>query len=405
VPLTWDGKDQNGRQVADGRYPVQVRFGRGRWRAAPNAVITVDTRPPVVTGDLPPDRTIAYGADGEDGVYTYTVTSDEPARVWPTVFRALPDGTVEQIWRPADPTPAGPGIPARLSWPAATGTPDRPAEDGTYLVGYEVRDLAGNVVHVPASFEPDATAGAAVVRVQDLEITPSRVIATFDQQVRVAQQLLTDGLPGVQVGAETGPPADGVPPPPARAGLYGLRVSGSSQTVWGWQPVAGRAVTLVVLPTYTWQLANPYDADGDGFPDVPPDSQGLDRPLGAAARGALDGLLRLGGPAMTAAGRSGAITDQRLEDLGIPRATRLLLVPAMRVWTPGLIARLQAFLQRGGRVALIGSPLDRRAQRTGTAIDVAEGTQRATLRGATRGTASAERAARRVRRARARPAA
>ncbi len=58
----------------------------------------------------------------------------------------------------------------------------------------------------------------------------------------------------------------------------------------------------------------------------------------------------------------------------------------MRVWTPGLVARLQAFLQRGGRVALIGSPLDRRGQRTGTAIDVAEGTQRATLRGATRGT-------------------
>jgi FlgD Ig-like domain len=406
VPLVWDGTDEAGRQVPDGRYQVQVRYGRGRWRAAPNAVITVDTRPPVVTGTLPAGRTIAYGADGDDGVYRYTVTSDEPGRVWPTVFRVLPDGTVERVWRPSEPVPIGAGVPVELTWPAAAGTPDRAADDGTYLVGYEMRDAAGNVVRLPASFEPGQTGDAAVVRVRGLDLTPStHAIGTFDDQVRVAQQLLTDALPGVQVGAVTGPPSAGVLAPPGRAGLYGLRVSGSTSTVWGWQPVAGRAATLVVLPTYTWQLANPYDANTDGFPDLSPAPQGLDRPVGDLARDGLDEVLRVSGPAMAAAGRSGAITDQRIDETGIPRRTRLLLVPAMHVWTPGLVGRLRAFLQRGGRVALIDAPLDRRGQRQGGTIVVADGVAPAVLPGATQGAAAAEQAARQVRRARAGPAA
>jgi hypothetical protein len=170
--------------------------------------------------------------------------------------------------------------------------------------------------------------------------------------------------------------------------------------VWGWQPVAGRAATLVVLPTYTWQLANPYDADGNGVPDVAPDTQSLDRPLGDGARVGLAELLRLAGPAIVAAGRSGAITDQRIEDDGIPKSVRLLLLPGMHVWSPGLRDRLRAFITRGGRVALISSPLDRRALRDGTAIVVADGTQPAGLTGVTRGSDDAVQVARRVRRGR-----
>jgi hypothetical protein len=268
-------------------------------------------------------------------------------------------------------------------------------------VGYEVRDAAGNIVRSPASFTPGETGTAAAVRVQALEITPSRQILTFDAQVQVAQQQLTDGLPGVQVGERTGPPATAVPRAPTRAGLYGLRVSGSRTTTWGYQPVAGKAVTLVVLPTYTWQFDNPYDAAADGFPDVAPAAQGLNRPLGDGARIGLEELLRLAGPSMAAAGRSGAITDQRIEEEGVPQATRLLLVPAMRVWTPGLRDRLRTFIARGGRVSLISSPLDRRGLRDGGAITVADGTDRAELAGVTRGADAAVKTAQRIRRARA----
>ena len=404
VSLTWDGRDEAGAQVADRSYQVQVRFARGRWRAAPNAVIRVDTSPPAVTAELPPGRRIGFGAAGDDGVYRYTVASDEAALAWPTVFNVSADGTVDEVWRPDDPVPLAVGKATELSWPAANRTAATPADDGTYLVGYEVRDAAGNIVRSPPSFGPGDTGTAAAVRVQSLEITPSRRVRTFDAQVQVAQQQLTDGLPGVQVGERTGPPEVAVPRAPTRAGLYGLRVSGTRTTVWGWQSVAGRAVTLVVLPTYTWQLANPYDADGDGFPDVAPAPQGLDRPLGDGARIGLEELLRLAGPAITAAGRSGAITDHRIEDEGIPKGVRLLLVPGMHAWSPGLRDRLRAFIGRGGRVALISSPLDRRALRDGTAIVVADGTDTAGLTGVTRGSGDAVQAARRVRRGRAAPA-
>jgi hypothetical protein len=401
VPLTWDGKDEAGKQVTDRSYQVQVRFARGRWRAAPNAQIRVDTSPPAITANLPTGRTIAFGAAGDDGVYRYTVTSTEAASAWPTVFHVAADGTVDEVWRPAEPVALAVGKATELSWPAANRTAATAADDGTYLVGYEVHDAAGNIVRSPPAFTPGDTGTAAAVRVRSLEITPSRRVRTFDAEVQVAQQQLTDGLPGVQVGERTAPPAVAVPRAPTRAGLYGLRVSGSRTTVWGWQPVAGRAVTLVVLPTYTWQLANPYDADGNGFPDVAPDTQSLDRPLGDGARVGLSELLRLAGPAIVAAGRSGAITDQRIEDEGIPKSVRLLLLPGMHVWSPGLRDRLRAFITRGGRVALISSPLDRRALRDGTAIVVADGTEPAGLTRVTRGSDAAVQTARRVRRGRA----
>ncbi len=125
-----------------------------------------------------------------------------------------------------------------------------------------------------------------------------------------------------------------------------------------------------MLPTYSWQFDNPYDEASDGFPDIAPAAQGLDRPLGDGARIGLEELLRLAGPAMAAAGRSGAITDRRIEEEGIPKATRLLLVPGMRVWSPGLRGRLRTFIAGGGRVSLIASPLDRRALRDGDAMTV-----------------------------------
>ena len=279
-----------------------MRFARGRWRAAPNAVITVDTRPPVVTAEMPAGRTIAYGADGGNGVYRYTVRSDEPGRIWPTVFRVLPDGTVEQIWRPSEPVPIGAGTPVELTWPAASGSPDTPADDGTYLVGYEMRDAAGNVARLPTPSSragpmprPGARAGA-----RHHPVARDRLVRRPGPRRPAAPDDLPPGRPG-RCGDRAACERRALAP--ARAGLYGLRVSGSTTTVWGWQPVAGRAATLVVLPTYTWQLANSYDANGDGFPDLAPAPLGLDRPVGGIARDGLDEVLRLSSRAMAAAGR------------------------------------------------------------------------------------------------------
>ena len=128
------------------------------------------------------------------------MASSEPATAWPTVFHVSADGTVDEVWRPVEPVALAAGKATELSWPAANRTAATPADDGTYLVGYEVHDAAGNIVRSPAAFTPGETGTAAVVRVRSLEITPSRKVHTFDALVQVAQQQLTDGLPGVQVG-------------------------------------------------------------------------------------------------------------------------------------------------------------------------------------------------------------
>ena len=84
------------------------------------------------------------------------------------------DGTVDEVWRPDEPVALAPGKATELSWPAANRTAARPADDGTYLVGYEVRDAAGNIVRTPPEFTPGETGTRGRVRVQALEITPSR---------------------------------------------------------------------------------------------------------------------------------------------------------------------------------------------------------------------------------------
>ncbi len=405
VALEWDGRDQSGNaDLRDGPYQVQVRFGRGRWRAAPNAIVRVDTQPAAVVVAGTPGRTIAFGAAGDDGALTYEVTTDEPATATTTVFAVASDGAVDEVWRSAEPLPLAPGEPATLVWPAARRVASEPAPDGTYLAGVEVRDAAGNVSRVPAAFSVDETAPALPVRVRSLEITPAGRVLTIDRQIRVEQRLLVDDLPGIQVGERDGDPATPTAPP-ARAGLYGLQVFGSRGSTWGWQTVAGRAQILVVLPTFTWQAANTADGDLDGLPDSPPQPLRLDRPLAGGARAVLDALLTSAGPALAAAGRSGAITDSRLEASGVPRAARLLVVPEMRVWTPRLIAVLQTFARRGGRIALIASPLDRRGERVRNTLVVEPREDVVTIDAprVTRGLDAAVRSVAAIRRARVAP--
>ena len=214
-----------------------------------------------------------------------------------------------------------------------------------------------------------STGTAAVVRVRSLEITPCPEGDTFDALVQVAQQRLTDGLPGVQVGERTAPPAVAVPrrrPAPgctacacqARDDGVGLAAGGG----------AGGAA-LVVLPTYTWQFANPYDARRRRLPRRGAGPQGLDRPLGDGARVGLEELLRLAGPAMTAAGPQRRDHRPAHRGEGHPEGARLLLVPACASGRRACATGCgRSSPRRPG--ALIASPLDRRALRDGTAIEV-----------------------------------
>ena len=320
VALTWDGKDGTGTQVTDRSYQVQVRFARGRWRAAPNAQIRVDTSPPAITADLPPNRIIAFGAAGDDGVYRYTVASNEPAKAWPTVFQVAADGTVDEVWRPDEPVALAAGKATELSWPAANRTAASPAEDGTYLVGYEVQDAAGNIVRSPPAFTPGDTGTAQPVqraRAGDHAVSQDPHLRRPGAGRAAAADRRPAGRPGRRAhGAARGRGAEGADPGravrPARVRLThdGVGLAARRRA----RRHARRAADVHVAARRT-RTTPPATAS----PTSRRPSRASTARSATVPGSALSELLRLAGPAMSAAGRSGAITDQRIEDEGIPK--------------------------------------------------------------------------------------
>jgi hypothetical protein len=133
-------------------------------------------------------------------------------------------------------------------------------------------------------------------------------------------------------------------------------------------------VTVAVVPTYTWQLANDYDGDGDGFPDAPPQPLLLNRPLDATAP--LRRLARDLRPLLDAHASYGAQTDESFQAHGAPRGARILVLVDADAWTPRMAARVRAFAARGGLVVLLHSPLEHRVARVGQAL-VAHGVMQA----------------------------
>jgi hypothetical protein len=136
---------------------------------------------------------------------------------------------------------------------------------------------------------------------------------------------------------------------------------------WAPAAVAGDETTLVVVPTYSWALRNPYDADGDGYPDARSGTTSLAWPYDAATRGRLERLGRVLAPVVEP-GAYGAITDADLETAGVPAGTRTLVLAHVRGWTDALAERLRAFQEDGGEVVLRKSLLDRHVARDGDTL-------------------------------------
>src|SRR5262249_52237311 len=120
-------------------------------------------------------------------------------------------------------------------------------------------------------------------------------------------------------------------PGASQPGLFATTRMVGNQSGTGFHAVARGLSTPPGVPTYAWQTANPYDADADGFPDVPPAALDLSRPLPDAVASA-DHLIASAARALRHHAAYGAITDQRLES-GVPAGTRLLVIADMRVWT------------------------------------------------------------------------
>jgi hypothetical protein len=127
VVVTWDGRDDAGRVVADGRYRLRLRLlDEGRTIEVSEAV-NVDTRATVVRLDSVSPTELSPGDRLE-----VAFRIDEPARV-----ALIVDGERSRRggWR-------GPGARA-FGW---RGLVDgRPLSAGTHAVALEAKDRAGNV--------------------------------------------------------------------------------------------------------------------------------------------------------------------------------------------------------------------------------------------------------------------
>jgi hypothetical protein len=392
VTCTWDGRTDGRETAPDGVYHVVLRLRSQGWTVDLPQAITLDSTPPRVTGAVPAGRTITPGLAGDRGRIVVRLRASEPVVARLVVRSVAADGSVSApVFVTHFASPRAPTIAtaATLTWngiawgpnakrrPAATHTVD----PGTYIVGWTVKDRSGNEVAVPAgTISPGALGGAAVVRVATLELTPDFRAVTALPGVTFRRLAIAHGVPRSSAAGGTGSVAGLLRPP---AGLYAIRATvalpnGGTVERDAPLPAPGRAPTLLVLPTYTWQLRSGQDADGDGFPDRPPQPLSLERPLGAQATKRLRDWIVLLGPWATRTG-IGSITDAALERTGVPGRAKTLVLAGERVWTPRLVAVLDRFARSGGRIVLRSSPLVRRAAVDGTELTVAARRQVATL--------------------------
>lgn len=162
VSLVWDGLDDEGRVVGDGRYRLRVHLARDhRTILMPNPVFIDTTRPTIhivaaAPGVFSPD------GDGRKDELRITYTASEPAK---TVI--LVDGTVAGEGR------LHPQGPASVGWDGTIRGTALPA--GRYAITLRALDRAGNFSHQTR---------AIPVAIRFVELTPESILARRGGQLR-----------------------------------------------------------------------------------------------------------------------------------------------------------------------------------------------------------------------------
>jgi flagellar hook assembly protein FlgD len=366
IPLHWDGRDDDGTIVPDGRYLVRVTLSRtGRTVTAPHP-LRVDTRPPrPYVKSVAPDRIVAPGT-------RTTFTLGHLGRTRPTDVTLLRTDTPH-------PQVVAKGVVAggEDSWTWDGRMHGAPAPAGTYLLQVERSDQAGNVARVPAQVPTRAPIpGAPGITVRALGAQPpvgpvtagERVSVNVDSRRRpYTWRLERVGEPGsVAHGRATSTPLR-FRAPDGRSGLYVLRLrAGRAGTR---VPIlvqsARRAKLLVVVPAITWEGSAAVDDGTDGQPDTLASGGPVPWPrvlpeLPADFRTQV-------APLLIFLDRSHVrydLTSDLALALGTgPRATDrpAVLLAGSETWIPAAYGRrLRRYVLEGGRLATIGTDSLRR---------------------------------------------
>ncbi|HWI21798.1 MAG TPA: N,N-dimethylformamidase beta subunit family domain-containing protein [Baekduia sp.] len=386
---SWDGRDSQGRLVADGLYRLRITLRELGRTATDTKSIIKDTVPPKPTilrvdpaGTDPTHPTILPRANGGDVTAIFKKARDQASisvfQTSPRIRRVLTANINEGI--------------QQWSWDGKVDGARVPP--GTYVFVARWRDQAGNLGSsvpldrrgLPVLGKPFPGRGGVTVRY--LSVAPPAQAITAGRQAtfaidsrgeRYRWSLRRAGGRTIKSGRANRPLLT-LKIPRANAGLYVLEARTSSHSarapfvVNGTRRNGGTAEAprgvLVVAPTLSWQGRNPVDDDGDGAPNL------LD--FGGPAIATRDGRLRpFAGDGLPiglndnevplfrwldASHSYDVATDLQLQsDPRLLRGYRgVILASAARWLTPEQRGRLRRFVEGGGKLLSLGTGALRR---------------------------------------------
>ncbi len=281
APLSWDGRDEEGKAVADGRYRIRVTLRReGRRIVVPKSFL-VDNTPPKI-------RVMSIGPNLGPGPELLPRSDRQPAQI--RLNAEARDGRL-LIFRTAPlPTAQVAEVPIeegsdRASWDGR-GSNGRPVAPGTYLVVAQRRDSAGvlgssvplDQKGLPVTVYGQRLPGRGGITVRPIAAQPPLLATRAGSAATVAVNgngqsfswtLSQIGKSSSRRGRSSASSVR-VKPPGKSSQLY--LFTAKKGNLRASVPLAVDDAkshpVLVVLPLITWQGRNPVDDDGDGEPNL-----------------------------------------------------------------------------------------------------------------------------------------
>jgi hypothetical protein len=362
----WDGRTLGGRVAPDGEYHVRVSLRRQGRVVTSGRKVFLDTTPPrPVVGYVSPS-VITPGARGRGRAsLRYSGPKRRPELL---VYRTdLPKPRLVARHTAA----SGSGA---LDWDGRVGlgSARRSAPAGTYLLAVRARDAAGNLGPPVLPPRRGAVRGHPGVTVRYLAAQgPERAVragtlASFRVFAAGRHYRWRVHRLGSARSVARGASRSGILRVRSPRGASGIAVlelragSHAYQTPFAVQ-ARKRQRVLVVLPTLTWQAANPVEENGDGYPDVLPfnRSVGLHRPFardgrppGFAAAVAISGQLRA---SRLAYDLTTDLAIARDGEASLRRYSGVLIAGSPRFAPTAFTRSLASYVKRGGRIGWLGT--------------------------------------------------
>lgn len=381
--LEWDGKDDDGAVVPDGRYRLRVALRDEGRSAVVQKTMTVDTKAPA------PQVCIGDPCQKEQDPRLQNVVSQGDRAIDIYIRGRSRSETTLRILRtdqPGEPklvqTLHRKGRYERARWDGLDPA-RKPLPPGTYIIQARVRDAAGNIGVSPSTFEPGAVSGRPGLTVRGISAQPPVRPVTAGGRTEVfvdargaefTWRLRRLGERRIVKRGRATDPKLVFRAPEANSGVYllQLRAGRWSTTVPLLVQAKERARVLVVLPVLSWIGRDRVDdLPFDGLPNTLLTGDKVRWPrMFAGDKGLPAGFADQIAPLLVFLDRRKLRYDLTSDiDLDLTRNPRasdregVILAGAMTWVTRSLGQRLRDYVDDGGKLAVFGSDTLRRGVR------------------------------------------